>query len=140
MFNTKNQQNFDSIADAGELIDELSKSTSDTLKQMRNSTRLNLRIKVFVEPASLSARLGVQLQGITGDISVGGTQILLARPLNIGDVYQLSFDRSEFDLAPVYAVCLRGRLVRADAYEAGMRFLEAIELPQVDGSKVEGLI
>jgi len=139
MFGIKSE-NLENTADASELIDELASSTSDALKQMRNSTRLNLRVKVFVDPASMSARQGVQLQGITGDISVGGSQILLARPLSIGDVYQLSFDRSEFDLAPVFGLCLRGRLVRADAFEAGLRFLEPIELPQMKGSKAQGLI
>jgi len=139
MLGTKNP-NIENITDASDLIEELASSTSDALKQMRNSTRLNLRIKVFVDPASMSARTGVHLQGITGDISVGGTQVLLARPLTIGDVYQLTFDRTEFDLGPVFGLCLRGRLVRADAFEAGIRFLEPITLPQMEGSKVQGLI
>ena len=139
MLNTKSQS-FDDKKDAAELIDELAQSTSDALKSMRTSTRMNVRVKVFVEPASLSHRSGVQLQGITGDISIGGTQILLARPLSIGDVYQLSFDRGEFDLSPIFAICLRGRQVRPDAYEAGMRFLEQVELPHVEGKKPEGLI
>jgi c-di-GMP-binding flagellar brake protein YcgR len=118
------------------LIDEMSKSTPDAIKKMRHHTRLSVRVKVFVEPASLSERNGVRLQGVTGDISVGGTQILLPKPLRIGDVYQLSFAREEFDLPPVYALCLRGRLVRSDAFEAGLRFLESVNLPT--GSKDEG--
>ena len=111
------------------LIDELAESTSDAVKKLRNHTRLSVRVKVYVDPASLSERTGVRLQGITGDISSGGTQILLPRPLRIGDVYQIAFDRQEFDLAPVYALCLRGRMVRPDAFEAGLRFLEQVTLP-----------
>jgi len=140
MLNIRKQNDLTDPSDAAELIDELAKSTSDALKGMRHSTRLSVRVKVYVDPASVSMRQGIQLQGITGDISVGGTQILLARPLLIGDVYQLSFDREEFDLAPVYGVCLRGRLVRPDAYEAGMRFLEQIELPRMEGTPADGLI
>jgi c-di-GMP-binding flagellar brake protein YcgR len=139
MLNTKGNK-FDNAADASELLDELSQSTSEAVKSMRQSTRMDVRIKVFVEQASLSMRDGTQLQGVTGDISVGGSQILLARPLRIGDVYQISFDREEFDLPPVYAVCLRARQVRPDAFEAGMRFLEQIELPQSGGNKPQGLI
>ncbi len=115
--------------DAEALIDELSQSTPEAVKKMRSHTRLSIRVNVVVEPASLSHRTGVRLQGITGDVSAGGTQILLPRPLNIGDVYQVSFDRQTLDVQDVFAICLRGRQVRPDAFEAGLRFLEAITLP-----------
>ncbi len=116
-------------SEADSLIVELSKSSSDAVKKLRSQARQSLRVKVFVEPASMSAPNGVRFQGVTGDISSGGTQILLARPLAIGDVYQISFERSELDIPPVYALCLRGRTVRPDAYEAGLRFLEPVTLP-----------
>lgn len=139
MFNGKSDP-IDNTADANELVGELSKSTSEAARALRRSTRLDVRVKVFVEPASLSARTGVRLQGVTGDVSVGGTQVLLARPILVGDVYQVSFDRAEFDLAPVYAVCLRARQVRPDAFEAGLRFLEQIELPQEAAAEQSALI
>ncbi|MBO6512790.1 MAG: PilZ domain-containing protein [Phycisphaerales bacterium] len=120
-------------SDADSLIDELAQSSSEAVKKMRGHARRSVRVKVFVEPASMSARTGVRFQGVTGDISSGGTQILLARPLAIGDVYLISFERTELDIPPVYALCLRGRTVRPDAYEAGLRFLEPVTLPN-DGS------
>lgn len=125
----KQERNGQQSTGADALIDELAQSTPDAVKKMRSHTRLSIRAKVIVEPASLSHRDGVKLQGVTGDISTGGTQILVARPLLIGDVYQISFNRTEFDVAPVFALCLRGRQVRPDAFEAGLRFLEPIELP-----------
>ena len=112
------------------LIEELARSSNDAVKQLRGHTRRSFRVKVYVEPASLSARSGQRFQGVTGDISQGGSQILLARPLAIGDIYQISFDREELDIPPVFAICLRGRMVRPDAYEAGLRFLEQITLPE----------
>lgn len=124
-------------AQADALIDELALSSSDAVKKLRGQARQSLRVKVFVEPASMSARNGIRFQGITGDISTGGTQILLARPLAIGDVYQISFEREELDIPPVYALCLRGRVVRPDAYEAGLRFLEQITLPVSSSTEVE---
>ncbi|MCA9299987.1 MAG: PilZ domain-containing protein, partial [Phycisphaerales bacterium] len=90
---------------------------------------LSVRVKIVVEPASMSHRQGVRLQGVTGDISAGGSQILLPRPLQIGDVYLVSFDRTQLDIPPVYALCVRGRLVKSDAFEAGLRFLEPVTLP-----------
>ena len=121
--------------DPDELTGELSKSTPEAVEKMRASTRLSIRAKVIVEPASLSHRDGRKLQGVTGDISSGGTQILLPRPLAVGDVYQLAFDQEQIELPLIYALCLRARRVRPDAYEAGLRFLEPVTLPdQGDGN------
>lgn len=115
--------------EAESLIDELAASTPEAVQKMRASTRLSIRAKVTIEPASLSHRDGRKLQGVTGDISTGGTQILLPKPLQIGDVYQIEFDRELIELPPIYAICLRGRQVRPDAFEAGLRFLEPVTLP-----------
>lgn len=139
MLNSKNNSILDNT-DADSLIDELSKSSSEAVKKLRGHARQSLRVKVFVEPASMSARTGVRFQGVTGDISSGGTQILLARPLSIGDVYQISFERNELDIPPVYALCLRGRTVRPDAYEAGLRFLEPVTLPNSSTAEEDNTI
>lgn len=127
-------------AETDALIDELSASTPDAVKKMRSSTRLSIRAKVTVEPGSLSHRDGVKLQGVTGDVSAGGMQVLVARPLRIGDIYQVTFDRKEFDVAPAYALCLRGRQVRPDAFEAGLRFLEPITLPSSGEEESKSLL
>lgn len=127
-------------AETEALIEGLAKNTPDAIKNMRNHTRVAVRAKVYIEAASLSERNGVRLQGVTGDVSVGGTQILLPRPLRIGDVYLISFDRAEFDLASVYGLCLRGRMVRPDAYEAGLRFLESVTLPVTSESRAGGAL
>ena len=127
-------------SDTDSLIDELAQSTPDVVKKMRHHTRLSIRAKVVIEAGSLSHRDGRKLQGVTGDISSGGAQILVARPLLIGDIYQVSFDRSEFDVAPALAICLRGRQVRPDAFEAGLRFLEPITLPAAEDEEPKTLI
>jgi len=112
-----------------DLISELAQSTPEAVKKMRSHTRLSIRVNVTVVPGSLSHRDGTLIQGITGDVSAGGTQVLLPRPLGIGDVYLVSFDRKTLDIPDVFALCLRGRQVRPDAYEAGLRFLEPVTLP-----------
>ena len=132
-----NESSFLDNSQADSLIDELAQSSSDAVKKLRGHVRQSMRVKVYVEPASMSARSGLRYQGVTGDISSGGTQILLARPLAIGDVYQISFEREELDIPPVYALCLRGRTVRPDAYEAGLRFLEPVTLPSNSPSEEE---
>ncbi len=120
--------------DANELIKELEQSTPESVKNLRAHARISVRVQVTVQPASLSERDGVRLQGVTGDVSSGGTQILLARPLRIGDLYQLTFDRAELDIPPAFAICLRARMVRSDAFEAGLKFLSPVELPSASPS------
>ena len=53
---------------------------------------------------------------------------MTSRPVLVGDVYQLHFAKGELDLPILYARCLRCRLVREDAFEAGFAFFEKIVL------------
>lgn len=114
---------------ATELLEELERGTPDVVKKLRAHTRLTIRANVIVEPGNQSERGTWRVQGVTGDISPGGMQILTPTPLKIGDIYLVSFDRTKLDLTPIFVRCLRGRLVRDDAFEAGLKFFNTIDLP-----------
>lgn len=120
-------------ADSMEILRELEQSTPEAVKRLRAHARLTIRARVIVEPANMSDRGNWRIQGVTGDLSAGGTQILVPRPLHVGDIYLLSFDRKVVDVAPVFARCLRSRLVREDAFEAGLKFFAQIVLPETAG-------
>ncbi len=117
-------------ADSMEILRELEQSTPEAVKRLRAHARLTIRARVIVEPANMSERGSWRIQGVTGDLSAGGTQILVPRPLHVGDIYLLSFDRKAIDIAPAFARCLRSRLVREDAFEAGLKFFEPVSLPE----------
>lgn len=123
-----------------ELVRELEKNLSEAVESQRASTRHDIRASVDVEQASLSKRDGARLRGVTGDLSSGGCLLLLGRPLMVGDVYRLVFDRSELDVAPVYALCVRARQIQPDAFEMGCRFLEPVTLPSASGGEKESLL
>lgn len=116
--------------DSIEILSELEQSTPDAVKRLRAHARLTIHAKVIVEPANQSERGSWRIQGVSGDLSPGGTQILVPAPLRVGDLYLLTFDRGVLDVPPTFARCLRARLVREDAFEAGLKFFEAIRLPQ----------
>ena len=120
-------------ADDEQILRELEQSTSQAIEAMRSSTRLAMRVPVIVEPGNASERGTRRLQGVTGDISSGGAQILLPLPIGVGDLFLVSFDRKTLDVAPVLARCVRARLVREDAFEAGLKFLTPIDLGHVAG-------
>ena len=69
------------------------------------------------------------MHGVSGDVSSGGCLLLVATPLMVGDIYWLTFDRSVIDLPPAFGRCLRCRLIREDAFEAGFKFLSPVTLP-----------
>lgn len=111
----------DSLAD-------LEGNKSETLKRARSSDRVRVKSKVFAQPGNSGDRLKCKIQGVTGDISARGCQILFPIPLRVGDIYWLTFDRKELELDSVFARCLRCRLIREDAYEAGFKFFEPIDV------------
>ncbi|MBN2296745.1 MAG: PilZ domain-containing protein [Pirellulales bacterium] len=111
----------DSLAD-------LEGNKSETIKSARASVRIRVKSKVIAQPGNSSNRLKLKIQGVTGDISAGGCQILFPLPLRVGDIYWLTFDKTELKIDAVFARCLRCRLVREDAYEAGFKFFEQVDL------------
>ena len=74
--------------------------------------------------------LKIKVKGVTGDISEGGCSAVFPIPTRVGDVYRLQFERKQLDLPLTFARCVRCRLIREDAYEAGFAFFSAICLPE----------
>ncbi len=111
-----------------EALDDLERSKSDVVKQTRTSSRIRIKLKVIAQPGNSGDRLKSKVQGITGDISAGGCQILFPIPLRVGDIYMLTFDKCDVDIGAVLGRCLRCRLVREDAYEAGFKFFQPVDL------------
>jgi c-di-GMP-binding flagellar brake protein YcgR len=118
---------------------EIERSTPQQIKTMRSSARIALRAKVTAQPANSSQRNSFQTHGVLGDISRGGCLILFSDPLAVGDVYRLSFDRSVLDLESQFARCLRCRLVRENAFEAGFSFFQPMDLSKLEKSDSEEL-
>ena len=65
--------------------------------------------------------------------------MLFSSPIGVGDVYRLSFDRSVLDLESLFVRCLRCRLVREDAFEAGFSFFQPVDLTKLETHQSEEL-
>jgi hypothetical protein len=118
---------------------EIQRNASPQARTMRSHSRIAVRAKVTAQPANSSARNGFRTQGIVGDISSGGCMVLFSDPLAVGDVYRLMFDRAMLDLEPLFARCLRCRLVREDAFEAGFSFFRPVDLSNLEQADAAGL-
>lgn len=121
----------DVVEHALDSLRELEKSTADAVQQLRSTQRIEVRMKVQVQPANAGERPRYRVEGLTGDVSSGGCQILTPTPLRVGDVYFISFARTkDWALPQVYARCMRCRVIREDAFESGFAFFNPIDLGQ----------
>lgn len=116
--------------EAFSVLRELEKNTSEEIRRQRMHFRVSIKADIVLQSGNASQLLDYKVKGVTGDISEGGCSTLFPIPVHVGDVYRLSFDRSKADLPLTYARCVRCRLVRDGAYEAGFAFFSPISLPE----------
>ena len=105
-------------------------NTSEEIRRQRRHFRISVKAGVVLQSGNASELLDYKVKGVSGDVSEGGCSVLFPIPIQVGDVYRLQFDRQVVDLPLTFARCLRCRLVREDAYEAGFLFFTPITLPE----------
>lgn len=117
-----------------DLVSDLERQSADAIRKLRAHERLEIKLKVFVQPGNSSDIQRFRAKGVTCDVSEGGARLLLPLPLTPGDVYRVGFDSEEIDLPIVFARCMRCRFVREGAFESGLLFFNRINLGTLDGS------
>ena len=115
--------------DALSILQELERNTTDEIRRQRAHFRMTTKAGVTLQPGNASDLLSFKVKGMCGDISEGGCCILFPIPVGVGDIYRLQFDRAALDLPLTFARCVRSRLVREDAFEAGFSFFTPVCLP-----------
>lgn len=122
------------------VLQELSRNTPDEIRRQRAHFRLAIKVGVVLQPGNASELMSMKVKGVTGDLSQGGCSALFPIAARVGDVYRLSFDRAALDLPLTFARCVRCRLVREDAFEAGFAFFIPICLPENAAQRESALI
>lgn len=122
---------FDELA----VVSSIQYSTADAIAAQRKHRRFDIRTKVIVQPANVVDRGEVKWLGECHDISRGGCRVLTSRPLELGSIYWIQFEPNTIKpnnvkIDPVFARCVRGHLMRENAFDFGMSFLTPIELPE----------
>ena len=124
-----------------EAVKSLQSSNSETIIAQRKHRRFEIRTKVIVHPANTIERGTDQWLGECHDISQGGCRLLTQKPLQLGSIYWVQFQPTSVKIDPVFARCVRGQLMRENAFEFGMCFLTPIELPEPeDAVEAEAII
>ena len=115
-------------SDSLDALAELERNSSQSVCQIRTYQRITLKTKIIAQPGNVSQRRELKVQGVSGDISTGGCKVLFPIPLNVGDIYRLTFDRDVLDVSPAFARCLRCKMLREDAFECGFSFFTPLEI------------
>ncbi len=123
--------------EAFSVLRDLERNTPDEIRRQRAHFRLAIKAAVILQPGNATQLLTLKIKGVTGDVSAGGCSALFPIPVNVGDVYRLQFDRKTLDLPLTFARCVRCRLVREDAFEAGFAFFTPISLPEAAAVRPE---
>ena len=128
MFGSNSTEDLFEATDAIEALADLERNTSKVIAAQRSCERIDIQAKVIVQPANCGQRHTDRFDGLTADISNGGFMALMARPITVGDFFWVTFDNKDLKLGSMLAQCLRCRLVRDDAFEAGFKFPQPIDL------------
>lgn len=115
--------------DAFDMLQELEQNTSEEIRRQRAYFRMAIKAGVVLQSGNASELLSFKVKGVSGDVSEGGCSVLFPIPIKVGDIYRLQFDRKALDIPLAFARCVRCRLVREDAFEAGFAFFAPICLP-----------
>ncbi len=91
--------------------------------------RFGVQCEVKLEPGNSSQRDGKAWVAACNDLSSSGCRLIAGVPLQVGDIYRLSFEKS-LNLPNVFARCVRCSLLRDDAFEAGLQFFSEVSLPE----------
>lgn len=111
-----------------ELLKDLERQSIDEIRKLRAHERIDTKIRLVIQPGD-SSRLGeLRAQAHTSDVSAGGCCAISASPVGVGDIFRLTFDRSQLDIPMVFARCVRCRLLREDAFETAFAFFSPISL------------
>ncbi len=125
----------DSSAGTIEAVQSLQSSNEEAIMAQRKHTRFEIRTKVIIHPSDCIDRGSMQWLAECHDISKGGCRLLTQKPVQIGSIYWIQFQPTkDTKLDPVFARCVRGQLLRENAFEFGMCFLTPIELPETEDS------
>jgi hypothetical protein len=108
------------------LLDDLENLKKGGRKKLED--RAPVRLKVILRNGNSSQLAGLEVQGITGNISGGGCLAIFPVPIGVGDVYRLEFEKGSLDIPLVFSRCLRCRLIHESAFEAGFTFFSPVQI------------
>ena len=122
------------------LLKDLERQSIEEIRKLRAHERIDTKVRLVIQHGDSSRLADLRIQAHTSDVSAGGCAAIATSPVGVGDIYRLSFDRSQLDIPMVFARCVRCRLLREDAFEAAFAFFSPVSLNDAKPSEGADLL
>jgi hypothetical protein len=119
----------DSEEDFG-LLKDLERQSVDEIAKRRAHERIDRKIRLVLQRGDSSRVNEMRLQAYTSNVSSGGCCVVSTGPVGVGDIFRITFDRSQLDVPMVFGRCVRCRLLREDSFEVAFSFFNPVTLAQ----------
>ncbi|MCA9127907.1 MAG: PilZ domain-containing protein [Planctomycetales bacterium] len=131
MFSLDNTASQPAQGDLWDSLSQLRANTPDALLKLRTERRIGISVPVVIKPGDASRRHTEAIEGITGDMSVHGCQVIVERPIWVGDLFWLEFDNRQLNVEPQIAVALRCVVIGDMKFETGFKFMQSVDLSRI---------
>ena len=117
-------------AHAAELLDELELNQAVDVHELRERATTYITADVVVRPSNLRERATTVAAGKARELQRQSVTCVLDQPLTVGDVFYITLDAADFDLAPSLAICEKCSLLDGPGFESRFRFVQDVHLTQ----------
>ena len=111
-----------------DLLDELELRCDTNVASIREASSTRTKARVEIRPGNACDRDNVLSVMTSSEISATTMTGIAERPIMVGSVFHVQFDRQVLDVAPDLAICDRCTMHSDTSFELRMRFTQAVEL------------
>ncbi len=117
-----------STEESFKVLEELELNQPKDVMEIRCIDEVEVKSTIWVEPGNASDRDGHKLVGMSSRIGKMNVTTVFSRPLRVGDVYRITFDKDVVDVESCYGLCRRCRFVNADTFESMLTFFAPVRM------------
>jgi hypothetical protein len=110
------------------LLDDLEVRCQTNVATIRDASSRRIQARVALLPGNICERNSATTEMQTSELSSSSISGIAPKPLMVGSVFHLQFERSSLDLSPTLAICDRCTMLSDSSFELRFRFTQAIEL------------
>ncbi len=115
-----------------ELLDDLEIRCATGVGAARHVSSSRRRMAIAIRPGNVHERGSANpaIAGESTEFRRQGLTLRTARPLMVGDIFHLTFDAPDYDVAPVLAMCERCSMLGTDSFEVRFLLVREPDLPE----------
>lgn len=112
-----------------ESVEELRLNSPIEVRDVRQQNDVHANVPITIQPADICARDSLTIMGTSRKLAPQRLLVTCERPVAVGSVFHVTFDRSVIDVDAALGLCDRCVMLNATAFEVGIQFVHQLELP-----------